>query len=68
MAGRAVSWALRTGVRKGVIGGSGPWLVVAAAAGVVKLLNREPSNKALTLKLKPGERYTILCSDEPLPK
>jgi len=63
---RGVSWALRAGLRKGVMGGSGPWMVVAVAAGAYKLLNRPVRGSALTLKLKPGERYSILCSDEPI--
>jgi hypothetical protein len=66
MTSRVVSWALRTGVRRGVVGGSGPWLVVAAAAGITKLITRPAKGKAVTLKLNPGERYSILCSDEPI--
>jgi len=31
--GALVGWAFRRGVREGVVGGSGPWLVVAAVAG-----------------------------------
>ncbi len=66
---RGAGWALRVGLRKGVLGGSGPWMVVAVAAGAYKLLNRPVSgSSALTLKLKPGERYSILCSDEPISK
>ncbi len=69
MLNRAASWALRAGMRKGVMGGSGPWLVVVVAAGAYKLLNRPPGGgSAMTLKLKPGERYSILCSDEPIAK
>lgn len=63
---RALSWALRSGVRKGVVDGRGGWLVVAAAAGAVKLARR-PSKQgggSIQLKLKPGERYTITCSED----
>ena len=65
---RALSWALRSGVRKGVAGGSGGWLVVAAAAGAFKVLRRPEKNAkgSIQLKLKPGERYTIICSEEPI--
>lgn len=66
MTKRLLSWALRSGVRKGVVGGSGPWLVVAVAAGAVKFLNRpyKGAGKSVTLNLKPGERYTVVCSEE----
>lgn len=60
---RAVSWALRTGLRKGVAGGSGPWLVVAVAAGLMQLLRRQTRPEAITLAIKSGERYTIACND-----
>jgi hypothetical protein len=69
MLASAANWALRAGLRKGVLGGSGPWLVVAVAAGAYKLLNRPAGGgSALTLTLQPGERYSILCSDEPIAK
>jgi hypothetical protein len=66
MLGRVASWALRRGLRRGVAEGSGPWLVVAVAAGVYKLATRPAKTTALRLKIQPGERYTILCSDEPI--
>ncbi len=59
-----VSWAFRSGIRKGVLGASGPWLVIAVAAGAVKLLNRPTPRKSMTLGIKPGERYTILCGND----
>ena len=59
-----VGMALRHGVRKGVVGGSNPWLVVAVAAAVVKLLSRTPRGQTLTMNLKPGERYIVACGDE----
>ena len=66
MLNRAATWALRAGLRRGVAGGSGPWLVVAVAAGLYKLALRPPKATALRLKIKPGERYTIICSDQPV--
>ena len=63
---RVLRWAVRAGVRKGVVGGSGGWLVVAVAAGVVRFIRR-PDKKAggsMHLQLKPGERYVITCSDD----
>ena len=66
MSGRLVAWAFRSGVRKGVVGGSGPWLVVAVAAGALRLLNRPPrKTESITLNLRPGERYSIVCAEEP---
>jgi hypothetical protein len=56
---------LRRGVREGIAGGRGPWLVVAAVAGLWQLARRPPKTKAIRIKIQPGERYTILCSDEP---
>ena len=65
-----LNWALNRafarGVRQGVVGGSGPWLVVAVAAGLWKLAHRQSKPETIRLKLQPGERYTILCSDEPI--
>jgi hypothetical protein len=66
MLNRAATWALRAGLRRGVAGGSGPWLVVAVAAGLYKVALRPPKATALRLKIKPGERYTIACSDQPI--
>ena len=64
MLNRALRWALRRGVQRGVGGGSGPWLVVAAVAGLWQLARRPPKSKVVRFKLRPGERYTIVCSDE----
>lgn len=62
---RLVSLAFRNGVRKGVVGGSNPWLVVAVAAGAIKLLNRPPkATKSHVIHLKPGERYSVVCSTD----
>jgi hypothetical protein len=56
---------LRRGLRDGLAGGSGPWLVVAAVAGLWQFARRPEKGKSIRLKLEPGERYTIVCSDEP---
>lgn len=62
---RAVTWAFRNGIRKGVVGGSNPWLVVAVAAGAFKLLNRPAKPRgSVALNLRPGDRYTVVCSTE----
>ena len=65
MTQRLIAWAFRSGVRKGVVGGSGPWLVIAAAAGAIRLLNRPPRAERIQLTLRPGERYSIVCAEEP---
>ncbi len=61
----AISWALRSGLRKGVAGGSGPWLVIAVAAGLMKLARRPSKGESMQLNLRPGERYLIVCAEEP---
>lgn len=66
MLNRVLRWAFTRGMRQGVVGGSGPWLVVAVAAGLWRLARRESQPETIRLKLQPGERYTILCSDEPI--
>lgn len=65
MVGRILGWAFRRGLREGVVGGSGPWLVVAAVAGLWQLARREAKPKVIRMKLEPGARYSIVCSDEP---
>jgi hypothetical protein len=62
----ALRWAFRRGLRDGVAGGSAPWLVIAVAAGLWQLARRPPKAKVVRFKLEPGERYAILCSDEPV--
>lgn len=61
-----LNWALRSGLRKGVVEGRGPWLVIAAVAGLWQLSRRPPKAKVARFTLKPGERYAIICSDEPV--
>jgi hypothetical protein len=65
MLGRVLSWAFKRGLRQGVAGGSGPWLVVAAVAGLWQLARRPARPQVIRMKLEPGARYTIVCSDEP---
>jgi hypothetical protein len=65
--GALLNWALRSGLRKGVVEGRGGWLVVAAIAGLWRLSRRPPKANVARFKLQPGERYVILCSDEPIP-
>jgi hypothetical protein len=63
---RLATWAFRAGVRKGVVGGSGPWLVVAVAAGAFRFLNRpgKGAGGSALLRLRPGDRYVVVCSEE----
>lgn len=63
--GAALNWAFRTGLRKGVGEGRGPWLVVAVAAGMVRLMRRPPKTEVMRFTVSPGQRYAIVCSDEP---
>ena len=65
MLGAAVNWALRTGLRKGLGEGRGPWLVVAAAAGAIRIMRRPPRTETLRFSISPGQRYTIVCSEQP---
>ena len=64
-----IDWVLRRaftrGLRDGLVGGSGPWLVIAALTGVWQLARRESKPKVIRMKLEPGVRYSIVCSDEP---
>ena len=64
--GRLLRWALRTGLRKGVVEGRGPWLAVAVAAGLWQLARRPPKQNVTRFVIQPGERYAIICSDEPV--
>ena len=65
--GAILNWALRNGLRKGVVEGRSGWLVVAAAAGLWRLARRPPKQNIARFKLNPGERYAITCSDERIP-
>ena len=53
---------IRNGFRKGLLGGSRPWLVVGAAAGGIRLLGRMARRESRVVyceKLEPGERLVI---------
>ncbi len=52
----------RNGLRKGLLGGSKPWLIVGAAAGGIRLLGRMAGREPAVVyceKLEPGERLVI---------
>ena len=51
-----------TGLSKGLVGGSKPWLVVGAVAGGIRLLRRMAAREPEVVyceKLEPGERLVI---------
>ncbi len=52
----------RIGLRKGLMGGSKPWLIVGAVAGGIRLLGRMAGREPEVVyceKLEPGERLAI---------
>lgn len=51
----------RTGVRRGLLGGSRPWLYVGLTAGAVRILRRVLSEPVTVYRteLKPGEHVEI---------
>ncbi len=60
--GRLLSWAVRKGLRRGLLGGETPWLVVGAVALMaqlaLKVLNRQPE-VVFSEKLGEGEQLII---------
>ena len=53
---------LRMGFRKGLIGGSKPWLVLGAAAGGIRLLGRMARREPEVVyceELQPGQRVIV---------
>lgn len=66
MVGAIVGWALRTGLRKGVGEGRAPWLVIAVAAGAIQLMRRPSRGEVMQFAVQPGQRYSIVCSDQPV--
>ena len=57
----------RTGLRKGMLGGSRPWLVVGVAAGGLRLLGRILRKQPEVLycsELAPGQAVVVSLSDE----
>jgi hypothetical protein len=57
-----LSWAVRKGLRRGVLGGETPWLVLGAVALLVqlalKVLNKRPE-VVFSEKLGPGQQLII---------
>ena len=52
------------GLRRGVVEGSGPWLVVGVSAGMLALARRAVAQRPKTVysaELKPGDRIEILA-------
>ena len=54
----------RTGMRRGLMGGSRPWLYVGLTAGAVRVLRRIVSEPTIVYRteLKPGEHVEIRVS------
>jgi hypothetical protein len=55
-------WLFRNGVRRGLVGGSRPWTIVAIVAGSVRLFNRFRGTGpeiAYSEKLEPGQTVVI---------
>jgi hypothetical protein len=55
-------WLFRNGVRRGLVGGSRPWTIVAIVAGSIRLFNRfrgEGPEIAYQEKLEPGQTLVI---------
>lgn len=62
---------MRAGLRKGLLEGSRPWLVVGIAAGSVRILRRLVSNEeqvVLREELPPGATLVIAHGAEGEPK
>jgi hypothetical protein len=58
----------RNGFRKGVLGGSRPWLVVFGLAATVRMIQRindRESEIVYSEKLEPGESIVIAHAREP---
>ena len=64
--GRLLSWAVRKGLRRGVLGGETPWLVLGALALLaqlaLKVLNKRPE-VVFSEKLGQGEQLIITHRD-----
>jgi hypothetical protein len=61
-------YLLRNGIRKGFLGGSRPWLVVAGVAAGWKVLQKLAGNDekvVLSEVLQPGETMVIAHGREP---
>ncbi len=55
----------RMGVRKGVLGGSGPWLVVAVAAWLLRKASGNDPDTVFSHTLTDGETLVIAHGREP---
>ena len=65
--GRLISYLRRTGVRRGFVGGSKPWLYIGATSWAIRTLLRMARRKSeviLLEELKPGQRI-IIANDRP---
>ena len=64
--GGLLSWAVRKGLRRGVLGGERPWLVLGAVALLaqlaLKVLNKQPE-VVFSEKLAKGEQLIITHRD-----
>jgi len=61
----------RTGLRKGLIGGSRPWLIVGATAAGLRLLGRITRKEPEVLyceELSPGGAIVVSLSDDGRPE
>lgn len=61
-----LSFLVRRGLRRGLIDGSRPWLIVGVGAGVVALLRRltaEPPETVWREPLQPGDGVLIRVSE-----
>jgi hypothetical protein len=59
---------LRSGFRRGVMGGSRPWLIgfgIAAAVRLIQRMNERESAVVFSEKLEPGETLVIAHGREP---
>ena len=59
---------LRNGIKKGVLGGSRPWLVLAGVGATWKILQKLAGNEpvvVLSEELQPGETMVIAHGREP---
>ena len=59
---------LRTGFRRGVLGGSRPWVVLFGVAGALRLIQRindRESEVVFSEELQPGETFVIAHGREP---
>lgn len=66
-----VRWLWRTGLRRGILGGSRPWFAVAVAAGGLRLLRRLSGREpevVFSQELPPGATLVISHGTENEPE